>query len=84
MLDYAKVRSWRAGESPALWRGHLEQAFPARVKVVKAGHHAAMPFGDVPAFMDALSRQDGTSATALRFAIFTAALTGEVLGGDLG
>ena len=84
VLDYAKVRGWRAGENPALWRGHLEQAFPARVKVAKGGHHAAMPFADVPAFMDALSRQDSTSALALRFAILTAARTNEVLGATWG
>ena len=84
VLDYAKVRGWRAGENPAVWRGHLEQAFPARVRVAKGGHHAAMPFADVPAFMGDLSRQDGTSALALRFAILTAARTGEVLGATWG
>ena len=84
VLDYAKVRGWRAGENPAVWRGHLEQAFPARVKVAKAGHHAAMPFADVPSFMGAVSRQEGASALALRFAILTAARTGEVLGATWG
>jgi hypothetical protein len=33
VLDYAKARSWRNGENPARWRGHVAQLLPARAKV---------------------------------------------------
>src|SRR5262245_5290084 len=33
VLDYAKVRGWRAGENPAAWKGNLEHALPAPGKL---------------------------------------------------
>lgn len=46
----------------------------------KEGHYAALPFEEVPAFVQALRQQPGSAARALEFALFTAARTGEVLG----
>ncbi|HXY05027.1 MAG TPA: integrase arm-type DNA-binding domain-containing protein [Burkholderiaceae bacterium] len=46
----------------------------------KEGHYAALPFTEVPAFLDALHKQRGTGARALEFALLAAARTGEVLG----
>ena len=43
-------------------------------------HHAALPWREIGAFMAALAEQEGVSALALRFAILTAARTGEVIG----
>lgn len=80
VLDWAKVRGYRDGENPARWRGHLDKLLPARAKVRKVKHHAALPFADLPDFMSALRAQDGTAARALEFAILTAARTGEVIG----
>jgi integrase len=80
VLDYAKVRGWRSGENPALWKGNLAHLLPARAKVRRTKHHAAMPYSQVPAFMAALAGQEGVSPLALRFAILTAARTGEVIG----
>lgn len=79
VLDYAKARGWRTGENPALWRGHLKNILPARQRLTR-GHHAAMPFADVPAFMKALPDKEAMSARALEFLILTAARSGEVLG----
>jgi integrase len=79
ILDNAKVRGLRAGENPARWRGHLQHALPAR-KRLSRGHHAAMPYGEVPAFLEALRCKKSASALALEFAILTAARTGEVIG----
>lgn len=79
VLDYAKARGWRTGENPALWRGHLKNILPARQRLTR-GHHAAMPFTDVPAFMEALRDKAAMSARALEFLILTAARSGEVLG----
>jgi integrase len=80
ILDWAKVRGHRDGENPARWRGHLDHLLPARSKVRKIKHHAALPYGDVPVFMVALRGREAVAARALEFAILTAARTGEVLG----
>jgi len=80
VLDYAKVHGWRTGENPARWKGHLDQALPARAKVSKVEHHAALPWGEIGAFMVELDKQDGMAALVLRFAILTAARTGEAIG----
>jgi hypothetical protein len=44
------------------------------------GHHAAMEYADLPAFMMDLKNRQATAARALEFAILTAARSGEVLG----
>jgi integrase len=80
ILDLAKVRGFRDGENPARWRGHLDQLLPARGKVRRVKHHAALPFADIPAFVAALRGRDAVAARALEFAILTAARTSEVLG----
>jgi integrase len=80
ILDWAKVRGFRVGENPARWRGHLDKLLPARSKVRRVEHHAALAYTDLPAFMETLRAQEGTAARALEFAILTAARTGEVIG----
>jgi len=80
ILDWATVRGFRSGENPARWKGHLQALFPAKNKVAKARHHAALAYDTLPDFMAALRVADGMGARALHFAILTAARTGEVLG----
>lgn len=80
ILDWSKVHGMREGENPARWRGHLEKLLPKPSKVAKAGHHPAMPYADIPAFMAELVSRDALSRTALRFTILTAARTNEVTG----
>jgi len=84
VLDYAKTREWRSGENPAAWRGHLDNLLPARSKVAKVEHHAALPWRDIAAFMIDLRQQNGVGARALEFAIVTAARSGEVRGATWG
>ena len=79
VLDYARARGWRSGANPALWRGHLSAILPARARLTK-GHHAAMPYRDVPRFVWALRTRQGLAARALEFAVLTAARSGEVRG----
>ncbi len=79
VLDFAKARGWRRAENPALWRGHLKNILPARQKLTR-GHHAAMPYRDLPAFVQLLSARDAMAAKALEFLILTAGRAGEVLG----
>jgi integrase len=80
ILDWAKVRGYREGENPARWRGHLDKIFPARSRLRKTQHHAALPYAEVPAFIAELRKREGTAARALEFAIYAAARSGEVLG----
>jgi integrase len=80
VLDWATVRGYREGDNPARWRGHLSEVLPARGKIQKTNHHAALPIGEVPAFMTALREQQGVAARALEFTILTAARTGETIG----
>jgi len=80
VLDWAAARGYREGENPARWRGHLDKLLPARTKVRKVKHHAALPYDELPDFMTALRAQEGVSARALEFLILTAARTGEVIG----
>jgi integrase len=78
VLNAAKAKGYRTGENPAAWRGHLENLLPKQSKLSR-GHHAAMPYADVPAFLAALREREAIAALALEFTILTAARSGEVL-----
>jgi integrase len=84
VLDYAKTHGWRAGENPARWKGHLQNVLPARSRVSTVEQHAALPWAEMGSFMAELEQQGGIAALALRFAILTAARTGEVIGATWG
>ncbi|WP_331303387.1 site-specific integrase [Methylobacterium oryzae] len=79
ILDAAKVEGHRQGENPARWRGHLEHTLPKPGKLSR-GHHPALPYAEVPAFVAALRTRVAASARALEFIILTAARSGEVRG----
>jgi integrase len=80
VLNWATTRGYRNGDNPARWRGHLDNLLPARIKVRKVKHHAALPYGEIGAFMAQLKHDQGVAAGALQFAILTAGRTGEVIG----
>ncbi len=79
ILDWARVRGYRTGENPARWRGHLSHLLPSPKKVRSVKHHAALPYVEIPAFMNELREVEGTAALALEFLILTAARTSEVI-----
>lgn len=79
VLDAAKAKGFRDGENPARWRGHLDHLLPRPSKLAR-GHHAAMPYEDVAAFIAKLRKREATSALALELCILTAARSGEILG----
>jgi integrase len=79
VLSAAKVQGMRSGENPAIWRGHLDHLLPKPGKLSR-GHHAALAYGELPAFMADLRAREALAARALEFAILTAARTGEVIG----
>jgi len=79
VLDAAAARGLRSRDNPARWRGHLANLLAKPQKLAR-GHHAAMPFDDVPAYVACLREIRSVSALALEFAILTAARSGEVAG----
>jgi integrase len=82
VLDAAQARGYRSGENPARWRGHLKTLLPARQRLTR-GHHAALRYDELPAFMTELRTRQSTAALALELAILTASRTGEVLNAEL-
>lgn len=80
VLNWASARRYRSGENPARWKGHLDKLLPARSKVRKVKHYAAMAFAELPDFMGRLSGNASISARALEFTILTAVRTSEAIG----
>jgi len=81
VLDFAKVRGHRVGENPARWRGLLEHLLPKQPpRRQRVRHFPALPYAELPAFMEQLRSLDSMGPRALEFAILTAARSGEILG----
>jgi integrase len=83
VLNAATAKGFRTGANPALWRGHLEHLLEERQRLVR-GHHAALPFGQMPEFIQALRAYGSHVALGLELLILTASRTGEVLGATWG
>ena len=81
VLDAAKAMGFRDGSNPATWRGHLKTLLPARQKLTR-GHHAALAYDDLPAFMAALRSRQSLAAQALELCILTVTRTSEVLAAE--
>lgn len=79
VLDWAKARGYREGENPARLRGALGELLPKAEKIKKVQHHAAVPYRDAYAFVQALRAQGGIAPLALEFMLLTAARTGEII-----
>ena len=80
VIDAAKAQGHFQGDNPARWKGHLKSVLPARQKLTR-GHHAALPYDDMPEFMAELrGKVHSTAALALEFCILTATRTTETLG----
>jgi integrase len=81
VLDAARAAGHieRNEPNPARWKGHLDHLLSKRQKLTR-GHHAALAYSEVPAFIGQLRQRPAVAASALEFLILTAARTGEVLG----
>jgi integrase len=77
ILSWAKVKGYRTGDNPALWRGHLDQILPS---IRKESHFAALPYKQMGSFMAALRAEKGIAAKALEFTILTVARTSMTTG----
>ena len=81
VLGWCKTNSYREGENPARWKENLKHLLPKRPKKsLTVKHHPAMPWAELPAFMNRLREVGGMGARALEFLILTAARSGEVRG----
>jgi integrase len=65
--------------NPARWKAHLDELLPKPKKLAR-GHHAAMPYDQLPDFMQRLRAMNSTAAMALEVLILTATRSGETLG----
>jgi integrase len=79
VLDWATVRGYRMGENPARWKGHLDHLLAKPSKVKKVVHHPALPYAEMPAFMQFLRGENGTVYYALQLLILTVTRTNELL-----
>ena len=77
VLDAAKAKGFRESENPARWRGHLDHLLPRPSKLTR-GHHAAMPYEEIPAFIARLRERGALAAIALELCILTAARSGKL------
>lgn len=80
IIDWAIARGYRTASNPARWKGLLDKLLPAPGKVTKTTHFEALPYAQLPTFMEQLVAQEGMGAKALQFVIMTAARSGEVRG----
>lgn len=58
-------------------KGGLASLLPSRGKETQARHHAALPYPQVPAFMDTIGKREDISFRLLAFIVLTACRTGE-------
>jgi integrase len=77
VLGWATVHHYRTGDNPARWKGLLEHALPARSKVAKVKHHAAIPYADVGSFMAKVRQDARVGARCLEFIALTAVRVSE-------
>lgn len=78
ILGWATVSGYRHGDNPARWTAHLSELFPRRSKVRTIKHHPALPYAEMPAFMQRLAKMNTVSSWALRLLVYTACRTTEV------
>lgn len=79
VLDWSAARGYRNGPNPALWRGNLKHLLPSQKRIATVKHHAALPYADMPEFMEKLRKRDALAARALEFCILTCVRVSECL-----
>jgi hypothetical protein len=79
VLGWATAMRYRSGDNPAAWKGALSHLLPPLSKVQKIAHRKAVPYAEVPAVVQQLTKLKGTSAKALLFTVLTGARTGETI-----
>jgi len=80
VIDWATFRGYCTGENAARWKGHLAFQLPHPGKIRAIRHHPALPYREIPEFLQKLRKHRGTVAVALEFTLFTAGRQGETRG----
>src|SRR5262249_6309149 len=83
VLDWARSRGYRTGDNPARWRGHLQNLLAGALNRKKREHHPALPYDELPGFLQELRARSGNAARALEWLIVNASRTNEVVGATL-
>jgi len=83
VLDWAKAAGYRMGDNAAAW-DVIGKLLPSPSKVIKVEHFPAVPYAELPAFMQLLRQRRGSAARALEFTIMTCARTDEALAATWG
>jgi len=79
-LTWATVSGYREGDNPARLKGNLDQLLPRTSKIKKVTHFKALPWREVPTFLETLQNREGMGARALELLILTVCRSGEVRG----
>ena len=82
ILGWAQTRGYRDAETqnPARWKAHLANTLPYLTKAKAVKHFDALPYRELPNFVNALKTQPGMAARALEYVILVGARAGEALG----
>jgi len=80
VLNYAKVKGWRAGENPASWKNNLEFLLQPVGKLRDVRHHPALDYNQLPPFIQELRTRNGVAARALEFLILNVCRTADLIG----
>lgn len=78
VLDAAIALGHRK-DNPARWKGGIAALLPPP-KTLTRGHHAALPYAGLPAFVASLRQRPAEAARMLEFLILTATRSGEARG----
>lgn len=84
VLDWAAVKSYRSGENPARWKGHLEHLLGNPTILKNTQHMPALPYSKIGDFFQILRKRDESSARMLEFTVLTAVRSGEARGTQWG
>jgi integrase len=76
--EAAKAQKLCGGENPFDWKT-LRHLLPAKTKIHKVVHHAAVPYHEIPALMEKLRARASMSARVLEFTILCASRVTEVV-----
>ena len=73
VLSYATAMGWRSGPNPAQWTKGLDNILPPKPTAKEQRHFPALPYDELPDFMDKLRGREGVTARLTEFAILTVA-----------
>jgi integrase len=77
ILDFAAAHEYRSNDNPA---ARVVSALPKKSRIAKVEHFAALPWEEMPAFVQQLRGLKTTAARCLEFLIYTAARSDEAIG----